>query len=105
MGQTLTDRTQKLINLIGDPAIQYEVLALFETDAALYGPPTTEVLERVRFAVIKLAMQGRQMFDAAATLYQIDARDLLINAGFTSDLKAHDRWCESILQRKDGMSG
>lgn len=100
MGKPLTGRTYKLIKLIEDPAIQSEVLTLFESDGALYGPPTTEVLERVRFAVIKLAMQGRQMFLVAVTLYNIDTRDLLVNAEFASDLQAHNKWCESMLQEK-----
>ena len=97
MRRSLTDRTRQLIELIGEPALRGEVTALFEDDGALYGPPTVEVLERVRFSVIKLAMQGPESFHVAARLFQIDTRDLLVSAGFAEDLTAHERWCQSVL--------
>lgn len=101
MSRPLTDRTKKLIALIGDSALQSKVVRLFGEDGALYGPPTVEVLERVRFAVIKLAMQGERMSEIAMQLFRVDARDLLVNAEFADDPRAHERWCESMLKTKD----
>ena len=101
MGNALTDRTRQLIRLIDDLSIQAEVKMLFKNNGALYGPPTTEVMERVRFSVIKLAMQGPEMFKVAAELYRVDTRDLLVNAEFANDLMAHEKWCQSLLSAKN----
>lgn len=105
MIQPLTHRTRQLVELISDQAAKARVLALFETDAALFGPPTVEVWERVRFAVIRLAMQGPQALGAAEALYRIDTRDLLVNAEFADDLKAHEKWCKSLLERPAARPG
>lgn len=101
MSKPLTDRTRQLITLIDDTTLRAKVASLFQEDGALYGPPTVEVLERVRFAVIKLAMQGEQMFDVATQLFRVDTRDLLVNAEFADDLHAHERWCETMLEAGD----
>src|SRR5262245_56454466 len=101
MSPDLTDRTSRLLDLIGDETMKARVLQLFEQKAALYGPPTVAVLERVRFAVIKLAMQGDKAFETAARLYKMDTRDLLMAAEFATDLRAHDSWCTSVLQKSD----
>lgn len=97
MDKHLSPQTQQLIKRIKDPIIQAEVIALFESAGALYGPPTEELLERVRFSVIKLSMEGPKAFFAAAELYRLDTRDLLVNAGFANDPQAHYQWCETIL--------
>jgi hypothetical protein len=97
MSQPLTNRTKQLIERIADQSVKAEILALFESEGALYGPPTVEVLERVRFSVVKLAMQGHEKFKGAERLYRTDTRDLLVAAGFANDLKAHENWCETIL--------
>lgn len=70
---------------------------IFEKSGALYGPPTPGVIERVRFAVIKLAMQGSENLEMAETLYCTDTRDLLVCAGFANRLDAHEIWCKSVL--------
>lgn len=101
MSKPLTDRTRQLITLIDDSTLRAKVAGLFQEDGALYGPPTVEVLERVRFAVIKLAMQGAEMFDVAAQLFRADTRDLLVNAEFADDVRAHERWCEATLETDD----
>ncbi|NOS82559.1 MAG: hypothetical protein E8D46_00225 [Nitrospira sp.] len=96
-----TKRTYQLIELISDRAIKARVLALFENDAALFGPPTLEVLERVSFSVLKLAMQGPEQLKVAEELYRIDTRDLLMNAEFANDVRAHEKWCKSLLDDPD----
>jgi hypothetical protein len=97
----VTNRTKQLIALVGDASLQSKIVELFEEDGALYGPPTTEVLERVRFAVIKLTMEGEPMFDVAARLFRIDTRDLLVQAEFDGP-RAHERWCDAMLKDSDG---
>jgi hypothetical protein len=97
----ITKRTHQLIELIFDQAIKARVLALFENDTALFGPPTVEVLERVRFSVLKLAMQGPEQLKVAEELYRIDTRDLLVNAEFANDARAHEKWCKSLLDGPD----
>ena len=101
MNQPLTTRTRLLVELVTDEAIKARVLALFESEGALFGPPTVEVFERVRFSVIKLALQDRKMLKVAESQYRIDTRDLLVSAGFANDLRAHEDWCESILRNID----
>jgi hypothetical protein len=96
----LTHRTKQLIALVGDASLQSKMMKLFEEDGALYGPPTTDVLERVRFAVIKLAMSKGSTFDLAARLYRIDTRDLLLEAEF-EDPRAHQQWCDAMLKDSD----
>ena len=64
----LSDRTRQLIQLIDDAAVRSGVRALFENDGALNGPPTIEVLERVRFSVVKLATQGSKMYHVASSI-------------------------------------
>jgi hypothetical protein len=101
MDRPLNDRTRRLISLVGNSALQSQIVGLFKEDGALYGPPTDEVIERVRFAVIKLAMQGEKMFDVATQLFRIDTRDLLVSAEFANDLHAHEKWCETMLEVED----
>lgn len=105
MSRPLTERTKRLISQLVDSALQARLLELFENDGALYGPATDEVLERVRFAVIKLAIEGEPMLDLAMQLSRSDARDLLVNAEFADDLHAHERWCETMLQVGDVETG
>jgi len=93
----LTERTVRLLERIGDEAVKARLLALFRKQGALYGPPTEAVLERVRFAVIKLAMEGPARQEYAEQLYRIDTRDLLMAAGFGTSLRAHESWCEDVL--------
>lgn len=101
MNQPLTQRTHQLIERIADPSVRARVVALFEKDCALCGPPTTEAWERVRFSVIKLAMEGLEMLTVGEELYRIDTRDLLVNAEFADDVRAHETWCASLLDDPD----
>ena len=101
MSHPLTERTKLLIELIGEPKIQTQIINLFEDDGALYGPPTVEVLERVRFSVIKLAMEGPEMFKIATDLFKKDTRDLLMNAGFGNSVTEHEAWCEEIFAKNN----
>ena len=67
----------------------------------LYGPPPSAVPERMCFAVIKLAMQGRRKLQVAVELFRVDYRDLLMVAEFGYDVMAHEKWCEEMLADSD----
>lgn len=101
MSATLTDRTRELLALVPAQSDRERILQLYEEKPALYGPPTVEVLERVRFAVIALAMRDSRGLEIAEKLYKVDTRDLLVNAEFATDLAAHDKWCASMLKSAD----
>ena len=96
MNPPLTHRTRQLIELITDEAVKARILALFASPVEVFGSP-----ERIRFAVIKLAMAGPEHLKSAEEWYRIDPRDLLMNAGFGFDLDAHEDWCKSVLQNQD----
>lgn len=54
-------------------------------------------MERIRFAVLKLASEGAMSVDAAINLANTDWRDLLVSAGFGEDLNAHEKWYRSVV--------
>jgi len=56
-------------------------------------------LERVRFAAIKISNGDINMLKSAIELAKADWRDLLMQAGFASGIKAHDIWYKSILSK------
>jgi hypothetical protein len=49
-------------------------------------------LERYRFAVLKLSGGDLARLRTAIELAKMDWRDLLIAAGFASDVQAHEHW-------------
>ena len=49
-------------------------------------------LERIRFAVLKLSNGSLTEFSRALEIAQVDWRDVLVAAGFGSDLRAHQAW-------------
>ena len=87
--------------MIGDPVSRDRVLELFKSDCVPIGPPTDDELERVRFSVIKLALEGPEMFDVAARLYAEDIRDLLVNAELADDPHAHIAWWHSMTRGRE----
>lgn len=93
---TPSARTLSLLARIADAGMRAQVRALLAEEPALCGPPTEEALERTHFAFIKLALEGESSFRVGAELYRIDVRDLLMNAGFALDAKAHEHWYASL---------
>ncbi len=85
-----------MLALLPDDATRARVLAIFAGEGALCGPATPPELERVRFAVIRLALDGPEALAAAEELYRRDARDLLMAAEF-GQLDAHELWCAALL--------
>jgi hypothetical protein len=54
-------------------------------------PPITERTRQL------LALEGDLALSAAEELYRVDVRDLLVNAEFATDVRAHERWCDAQL--------
>lgn len=94
----MSPRTLELIDRIEEAEVRQKVSDLFATKAALFGRPIPQVLDRVHFSVIKLAMEGQ--FEIAEALYRVDTRDLLVNAEFADDVQAHEKWAGSLLENK-----
>jgi hypothetical protein len=49
-------------------------------------------IERIRFAVLKLSAGDLKALQRAIDLAKIDWRDVLVAAGFCSDVTAHKSW-------------
>lgn len=54
-------------------------------------------LERYRFAALKVSAGRLSGLEHAIALAKTDWRDLLMEAGFGHDVRAHERWCEGVL--------
>ena len=57
-------------------------------------------LERIHFAVLKLSEGDLTNFERAIELANTDWRDLLVSAGFESDINAHNTWADIELGYK-----
>jgi hypothetical protein len=55
-----------------------------------------EAMERIWLATLKLSDGRITAFENAVLLAQIDWRDVLLGAGFGSDLEAHIKWAAVI---------
>ena len=53
---------------------------------------TAKSLERIRFAVLKLSHGDLHELSNAVESAQIDWRDVLVAAGFSTDVRAHEKW-------------
>jgi hypothetical protein len=51
-----------------------------------------ELLERIRFAVLKLSQGDLNALERAIDLAKRDWRDALLGAGFGEDIKVHESW-------------
>ena len=49
-------------------------------------------LERIRFAVLKLSNGDLAELRRAVEMAEIDSRDVLVAAGFGTDVRAHESW-------------
>jgi hypothetical protein len=53
-------------------------------------------MERIWLATLKLSIGSITAFENAVLLAQVDWRDVLMGAGFGSDLEAHLKWSATI---------
>jgi hypothetical protein len=59
-------------------------------------------IERIQLAVLKVSRGEAGKFLETAALAQMDWRDVLMAAGFGSDVEVHIGWAEKTLNRASG---
>jgi hypothetical protein len=92
MNAPLTTGIRQRIAILFKPN-DIELVSSLLTDEC--GPNTTEyleLLERIRFAVLKLSHGDLNALQQAIDLAKLDWRDALVSAGFGDDIKAHESW-------------
>ena len=98
----LSSLTQRLVQKIFPNNIE-EVSRILEEECGQNLPflekATPETLQRFRFAALKLGAGDMEKFLRAIQIAKQDWRDLLVGAGFGSDLEAHETWAREILGR------
>ena len=94
----LSERTEKIIKVLFEEELQDEVRnAFFEK---LFIPlRKIEVSERICFAALKYSKGELDRLFIALEEGSKDYRDLLVAAYFASDLNAHEKWADSILNK------
>jgi hypothetical protein len=99
----LSEKTQKLISVLYKSENEQKAIGALLVQQCADNIPfcegsSPEEMERIRFAVLKLASEG-QRIDACIKEAAIDWRDLFMSAGFGYDVKAHEQWATPILAR------
>lgn len=106
----LSARTEAVVDRLFPEAslrerVRQELMVRCGTGLPMSELSTPEELERLRFAALKLAGGRFQEFVYAVQLSNIDWRDVLLAAGFGSDLEAHEQWSAQVLaQNPPGTS-
>ncbi len=88
----MTTGTEQRVTILFGPN-DIELVSSLLTDEC--GPNLTEypeLLERIRFAVLKLSRGDLNALQRAIDLAKLDWRDVLVCAGFGDDIKAHESW-------------
>ena len=92
MSAPLTTGTEQRVTILFGPN-DIELVSSLLTDEC--GPNLTEypeLLERIRFAVLKLSRGDLNALQRAIDLAKLDWRDALVAAGFADDIRAHESW-------------
>lgn len=93
----LSDRTRKLMHMVFNEENWDRIEQTLVEDC---GPPDVYMgsvdnlngIERIRIAAVKVSKGNLQHFEYCIRQARTDWRDLLMNAGFGSDLSAHLHW-------------
>lgn len=97
----LSKRTERLVACLFAPEVREGVRHRLErecgAEALGIADASAEGLERIRFAVLRVSSERPRGLEGAFALARIDWRDLLMEADFGHDLRAHDAWCRSVL--------
>lgn len=100
----LTKETIQLINKIFPESNRAEVIELLKYDCSdnlpLFKGATSERLERVRFAAIKMSEGQMDKLYYAVNLAQVDWRDLLMLTGCGNDVNLHEIWATKALNNE-----
>ena len=92
MSASLTTGIGQRITILFRPN-EIELVSSLLTDEC--GPNLAEypeLLERIRFAILKLSHGDLNALQRAMDLAKLDWRDALVSAGFGDDIKAHESW-------------
>lgn len=92
----LSDKTRKLVHGLYQSREALEICDMLENECGAEafscdGWSPVE-MERIHFAVLRLAHEDVMGFDSAVQFAQRDWRDLLMSAGFGNDLESHKKW-------------
>ncbi len=101
----LSAKTMILVNILFKSREAREASDILESDCGTEsldcdGWSPVE-MERIRFAVLKLSLESEADLGVAIKLANTDWRDLLMAAGFSEDLNAHDKWYASIANSQE----
>lgn len=100
MSVELSPRTEELRDRLYAPSESLSVkqqLSEHVSESVSFPDPTPARLERVRFALLKLAHSGREL-ESVIELAKIGWRDLLVSAGFEDKLDAHMAWYARVIK-------
>ena len=96
----LSKRTKNLVHALYKTPEAAEVCDLLEsecgTESLSCDGGTPDQMERIRFGVLKLAQENTLDLNVAIRLAQTDWRDVLMSAGFSLDLNAHENWANRV---------
>jgi len=100
----LSKTTEQIVEKLFSVAEQDEVREILVNQCGNNLPFLAEAdehkLERFRFAVLKLSQGNLEELHRAVQLAKVDWRDLLMAADFGHDVKAHEKWAQSLLDAK-----
>ena len=96
----LTKKTKDLAHKLYSPEEASEVCGTLEKECgaealSCYGWSANK-MERIWFAVLKVASEPGRDLEFGIKLAQADWRDLLMSAGFGQDLEAHNKWFRKV---------
>jgi hypothetical protein len=91
MSAPLTTGTRQRITILFPNDIEL-VSSLLTDECGRNLTEYSELLERIRFAVLKLSHGDLKALQQAIDLAKLDWRDALVAAGFGDDIRAHESW-------------
>lgn len=98
----LSPKTLRLVRTVFSGRDRAAAARMLESECGEKAPfcdkQTSEGMERIRFAAIKVSGGRLKRLSEATRLAQIDWRDLLMAAGFGYTLTAHEEWAVRVLE-------
>jgi len=86
------DRLARMFSLTDQELVSTLLIEECGDNLPLLKAANTASIERIRFAVLKLSGGDLNALQRAIDLAKIDWRDVLVAAGFGSDVTAHKAW-------------
>jgi hypothetical protein len=99
----LSPDTEALVERLFSPGDRAEAARLLDEECGnnlpFLGKLDDVGLERFRFAALKLSRGNLADLRDTIELAKVDWRDLLVAAGFGTDLQAHRSWLRSVVRK------